>query len=85
MWIGGQGWVKARSIQEGSFLHTIHGAVPVLSVSPAGTEETYNLIVADSHSYFVTEALILSHDNTIRELTDAVVPGLKRPEEAPSK
>jgi hypothetical protein len=85
LWIDGEGWVKARSIQEGSFFHTIRGAVPVLSVSPAGTEETYNLIVADSHSYFVTEALILSHDNTIRELTDAVVPGLKRSEEAPSK
>ncbi len=84
-WISGQGWVKARDIREGSFFHTIRGAVPVLSVSLAGSEETYNLIVADFHSYFVTEALILSHDNTIRELTDAIVPGLNRPEKAPAK
>jgi hypothetical protein len=84
-WISGQGWVKARDIQEGSFFHTLNGAVPVLSVSLAGTEETYNLIVAESHSYFITDALILSHDNTIRDLTAAVVPGLKRLEEASSK
>jgi len=78
-WISGKGWVKARDLEDGTWLHTVDGTVGVLSVYPVGTEETYNLIVADSHAYFVTEAMILSHDNTIRDLTNAVVPGLVDP------
>ena len=45
--------------------------------SHTGLEATYNLIVADFHTYFVGEGKILSHDNTIREPTVALVPGLK--------
>jgi hypothetical protein len=36
-------------------------------------------VVADFHTYFVGEAKILSHDNTIRQPTNAVVPGLVHP------
>ena len=36
----------------------------------------YNLVVADFHTYFVGHSKILSHDNTVRDATDAVVPGL---------
>jgi len=32
--------------------------------------------VADFHTYFVGEALILSHDTTPNEPTNALVPGL---------
>ena len=76
LWVSGKGWVKARDLQEGTFLHSAEGAVEVVSVYPAGTEETFNLIVADHHTYFITEAAILNHDNTIRRLTNAIVPGL---------
>lgn len=76
LWIDGKSWVKAREIEAGAYLHTVNGALLVRSVYPAGTEETYNLIVADAHSYFVTSAMILSHDNTIRKSVSELVPGL---------
>lgn len=75
-WVAGEGWVKARNLKPGARLHTVDGTSEVWSVHPTGCEETYNLVVADFHTYFVGQAKILSHDNTIREPTDAVVPGL---------
>ena len=36
----------------------------------------YNLIVADFDSYFVGDSAILVHDNTPRQPTSAVLPGL---------
>jgi hypothetical protein len=42
--------------------------------SPAG--KSYNLIVADFHSYFVGDQGILVHDNTPRAPTAALLPGL---------
>ncbi len=75
-WVAGEGWVKARDLKPGTRLHTVSGTSEVWSAHPTGYEETHNLVVADFHTYFVTKAKILSHDNTIREPTDAVVPGL---------
>jgi hypothetical protein len=75
-WVAGQGWVKARDLKPGNRLHTVSGTSEVWSAHPTGYEETHNLVVADFHTYFVTQAKLLSHDNTIRQPTDAVVPGL---------
>jgi len=75
-WIAGRGWVKTCELQEGMRLHTVDGAVELRSVHPTGVEALCNLVVADFHTYFVTEAKILTHDNTIREPTNVVVPGL---------
>ena len=75
-WVAGEGWIKARDLKPGTRLHTVSGTSEVWSAHPTGYEETHNLVVADFHTYFVTRAKILSHDNTIREPTDAVVPGL---------
>ena len=36
-----------------------------------------DLIVADFHSYFVGNARVLSHDNTIAPPTESVVPGFQ--------
>jgi len=77
-WVSGTGWVKAREMKLGMPLHAVEGTLQVFSVEQEGNETTYNLIVADFHSYFATDAMILSHDNTIREPTDAIVPGLLR-------
>ena len=52
------------------------GTTPIDSVGPAGEGLAYNLVVADFHTYFVGGARILSHDNTIRRPTSAIVPGL---------
>ncbi len=48
------------------------------SVERGATSETYNLVIADFHTFFVGRTRILSHDNTIRQPTNALVPGLSR-------
>jgi hypothetical protein len=75
-WVSGRGWVKARDLLPGMPLHAVDGTLQVYSVEDGGAEQTYNLIVADFHTYFASEAMVLSHDNTIRQPTNAIVPGL---------
>ena len=75
-WVSGDGWVKARHLESGMEMHSVAGTVPVDLVEDGGEMKTYNLIVADFNTYFVGESKILCHDNTIRQPTDAVVPGL---------
>jgi hypothetical protein len=76
-WVSGQGWVKSRKLESGMVLHTANGPVRVSRVEPGSTATTYNLVVADFNTYFVGEQKLLSHDNTVRRATTAVVPGLK--------
>ena len=47
-------------------------------IDPSYNGMAYNLIVADFDSYFVGDAAILVHDNTPRQPTAAVLPGLKK-------
>ena len=75
-WVSGQGWVKARDLTSGMPIHTVDGVVTVQSVNENGRAVTYNLIVADNSNYFVGKSRILSHDNSLREATQVVVPGL---------
>ena len=75
-WVAGAGWTKARELLSGCELHGVTGTVRVSITETADEAETYNLIVADSHSYFVGEGKILCHDNTVRRPTKAKVPGL---------
>lgn len=69
-WVPGEGWVRARALTQGKSLHDIGGRAAIKTI----TEETdkvttYNLVVADFHSYFVGDAKVLSHDNSIRRPT----------------
>lgn len=75
-WITGKGWTKARDIEAGMTMHDVRGVTEVRPVGLAKPQKTYNLIVADFHTYFVSEAKVLSHDNTPIEPVDALVPGL---------
>jgi len=75
-WVAGEGWVKARDLKPGTRLHGVTGTAPVNSVAEEGHQKVYNLVVADSHTYFVGNAKVLSHDITIRRPTSAIVPGL---------
>ena len=76
-WVLGHGWVRARMMQPGMRLAGLHGSVALEEIIEETVEEpTYNLIVDDAHSYFVSEALVLSHDNTIRKATEGPAPGL---------
>ncbi len=76
-WTSGSGWQKARDLKSGVELHGVRGSVRVSTVSQAELAPTYNLIVADFHSYFVGESLVMCHDNTVSEPTNALVPGLR--------
>lgn len=66
----------ARHLVPGSRAHGVTGTAQIDTIEPAGKGPAYNLVVADFHTYFVGDAKILSHDNTIRRPTDAIVPGL---------
>ncbi|MEX2175791.1 MAG: polymorphic toxin-type HINT domain-containing protein [Pirellulaceae bacterium] len=78
-WVAGDGWKKSRDLQSGQVLHTVSGPVHVEGVETGSEAETYNLVVADFSTYFVGDAKILSHDNTVRTPTRSLVPGLPRP------
>ena len=75
-WVAGEGWTKSRDLKGGQVLHTAGGPVHVSAVEPTEAAETYNLVVADFRTYFVGYAKVLSHDNTVRQPTRALVPGL---------
>jgi hypothetical protein len=75
-WVSGRGWLKARELEPGMRLHGVAETVLIEAVEPGNHEQTYNLVVADFHTYFAGADRALSHDNTIRQPTDRVVPGL---------
>ena len=76
-WVNAIGWVQARALQPGMPLHSPSGSGELTSVEPAGEGTVYNVIVADSHTYFVGKAQpVLSHDPTVRRATNALLPGL---------
>lgn len=78
-WISGDGWVKARDLAPGMPVHSVRGTASVEIVEPSRAAPTYNLVVADFHTFFVGQAKLLTHDNTIPEATDRLVPGLVAP------
>lgn len=75
-WVAGEGWVKARDLKSGMELHGLTGTVRISTAEKGSLQRTYNLIVADFNTYFVGSSKVLNHDNTLRQPTDAVVPGL---------
>src|SRR5579863_295959 len=77
-WCSGSGWVKSRDLESQSRLHTVTGNTPVWKVKRGETAETYNLVVADFHTYFVGKAGLLGQDVLPPRGTDKVVPGMSR-------
>ncbi|MCA9184216.1 MAG: polymorphic toxin-type HINT domain-containing protein [Pirellulaceae bacterium] len=75
-WVSGSGWEKARQLRSGQLLHGVYGAVPVSRIEAASDDITYNLIVADFHTFFAGEDRVLCHDNTVHQYCDNSVPGL---------
>ena len=74
-WISGAGWTKLRDVKPGQQFHGANGPVEIQRLEKDGTEKTYNLLVANSHTYFVGPELVLSHDVTMAEPVDALIPG----------
>ncbi|MGE0378218.1 MAG: polymorphic toxin-type HINT domain-containing protein, partial [Planctomycetaceae bacterium] len=77
-WVNGEGWRFARDLKPGMCFHGADGSREIKSVEPAEESEAFNLVVADFHTYFIGDGQILSHDNTPRSPTNALVPGLLR-------
>jgi hypothetical protein len=80
-WVDGQGWRLTKQLEIGNALHSVSGCFPVESIEEVETDPTkngysYNLIVADFSTYFVGDHGILVHDNTARQPTSSLVPGL---------
>lgn len=78
-WISGHGWMKLRDVKPGQRFHGVSGPVEILSLEEDGEEKTYNLLVPKTHTYFVGEGLVLSHDVTVAEPVDTIIPGFIQP------
>ena len=78
-WVSGNGWTRSRQLDTGMNLHSLTGSVPILEIGEGCKAETFNLVVEDFHTYFVGVSRVLSHDVTIRESVETVVPGLVGP------
>jgi hypothetical protein len=77
LWVSGKGWQKASELTEGQILHGATEPVIVMSVTQATPAETFNLEIADNHTYFVGKERLLSHDVTARGQWRESVPGLR--------
>lgn len=75
-WVSGKGWTKASQIKGGDVLHGASQPIAVMKVTPQPDEETYNLAVDQTQTYFVGKQMVLSHDVTDRVPTHIKVPGL---------
>ena len=75
-WVDGIGWQMAKELKVGQRLHAIGGAVVIDDVREIERTDCFNLVVADFNTYFVGDAKLLVHDNTLRGPNTAIVPGL---------
>lgn len=64
-WRAGQGWAQARALKTGDILRTYGGRARIERIEPAETVPVYNLDVAGGHTFFVGQADVLVHDNTL--------------------
>lgn len=75
-WVSGKGWTKASQLKPGDILHCASQPVVALKVDQLPEEQTFNLAVDRTQTYFVGKQLVLSHDVTDRLPTHFKVPGL---------
>ena len=75
-WVSGIGWQMAKELKAGQQLHAVDGTRSIDSIEPTDEDDCFNLIVADDHNYFISDAKVLVHDNTLRGPLVARVPGL---------
>ncbi len=77
-WVNGKGWRMARELEPGMRFHSLQSSVDVTATAEASSADVYNLEVADFNTYFVGKSQVLTHDVTIRQPTDMLLPGLVR-------
>jgi hypothetical protein len=79
LWVSGLGWQMAKELKAGQWLHTTAGPIQIESAEEHGQAVCHNLVVADFNSFFVGASQLLVHDNNLRQVTTAAVPGLVAP------
>jgi len=75
-WISGRGWTRTNQLTSGMPAHTVTGRSTLTVEETGRTADVFNLIVADFHTYFIGQTMILSHDVQPPSPTDIRVPGL---------
>jgi hypothetical protein len=70
-WVAGRGWAMARDLKPGDALRTVGRVARVAAVEPQAVQPVFNLEVAGAHSFFVGDAGLLVHDNSLVEPTPA--------------
>lgn len=75
-WVSGVGWRMTKELKPGDRLHTVTGPVEIIGAEIGREAVCYNLVVDDFSTYFVGSQKILVHDNTVRDVTPVLVPGL---------
>jgi intein/homing endonuclease len=64
-WVVGKGWTLARHLEPGNRLHGLDGGGLVERIEEeAEPVRSFNLVVADDHTYFCGAARVLNRDNT---------------------
>ena len=64
-WKAGRGWIMARELKAGDALRTLGGLAVVKSVEKEQVQPVFNLQVTDGESFFVGQAGVLAHDNSV--------------------
>ena len=79
-WVNGHGWKMAKLLKVGDIIHAVDGAKRVQQIEAMPRpKQAFNLIVQCNANYFVGDACrVLVHDNTYRNPTPSVVPGLAK-------
>lgn len=78
-WVNNVGWRMAKELQVGQRIHALGGLATVTEIVQGETLEAHNLIVEGPANYFVGQGLfLLAHDNSLREPTRALTPGLQK-------
>jgi hypothetical protein len=75
-WVIGKGWTKTKDLLAGMHIRTDSGSIEIAKLEDAEEATTYNISVADHHSYFVGEARLLSFDSRELVPTFQLVPGV---------
>lgn len=78
LWIVGENWQMAKHLRLGDRLHSIAGPIPITQIAESAPAATYNLVVDDWHTYFVSDRRVLVHDNAPQRPTIARLPGVPR-------
>ncbi len=74
-WIEGKGWRMAKELAVGDRVRGLSGSVTIKGIEKDADEPIYNLTVADFGTFFIGDAEVLVHDNTVRLPTRSLVPG----------